>query len=329
MNRRSFITFLAGGAALLPVARVARAQRAPVVGVVHPGSPDAIANRNRMAVFRQGLNEAGFAEGRNVAVEYHWANNNSASLQDLVADLVRRRVEVIAAVSSTPAALAAKSLTTAIPIVFETGGDPVEAGLVPSLNRPGGNVTGISSMNGELAPKQLGILYELLPQATRFALFVNPNNPNSVPIIANAETASRALNVRIDIFRAKTNAEIDAGFASLVQARPSALLFSPEPFFNERRTQILTLAALHRIPAMYWQREMVEAGGLMSYGASVSEQYRQAGIYVGRILKGDKPADLPILRPTKFEFLINLQTARALGLEIPATLLARADEVIE
>jgi len=325
-RRREFITLLGGGAAAWPIA--ARGQQAamPVIGYLSVTAPEA--SQPFIAALRKGLSETGYVEGRNVAIEYRWAHNEHDRLPELAADLVRRQVAVIAT-SSTPAALAAKAATTTIPIVFSGGADPVQSGLVASLNRPGGNVTGLSSMNTDLIGKRLGILHELLPVAARFAVLVDPNAANAESTITDAQAAAAAIGRQIEVLTASSNREIDAAFASLVQKRIEVLLVSPHTLFFNRRVQLVTLGVRHAAPAIYPTREFVEAGGLMSYGSSVPDIQRQVGIYVGRILKGEKPADLPVVRPTKFELVINLQTARLLGIEVPATLLAIADEVIE
>jgi putative tryptophan/tyrosine transport system substrate-binding protein len=274
-----------------------------------------------IAAFRKGLLEIGFTEGRNVSIEFRFAHNDDGRVPELLSDLVRRRVAVIATPGSMPAALAAKAATTTIPVAFSVGTDPVEVGLVASLNRPGGNITGISSLNSELGAKRLGLLHELLP--------VNPNNPAGDFLARDVQAAARAIGRQVEIFSAGTPREIDAAFASLVQSRADALLVGADPLLDTRRVQLITLAAHHRLPANYPFRENVEIGGLMSYGSSVADRDRQLGAIVGRILKDEKPADLPVMRATKFELVINLQTARVLGIQIPDTLLARADEVIE
>jgi putative tryptophan/tyrosine transport system substrate-binding protein len=327
MHRRSVLTLLGASAAAWPLAARAQQPAMPVVGYLYPGTPETSANL--IAAFRKGLRETDYVEGRNVAIQFRFAQNEFERLPELAADLVRRRVAVIATPGSTPATLAAKAATTTIPIVFQIGGDPVQAGLVASLNRPGGNVTGVTSMNGDIEAKRVGLMHELLPRATRFAVLVNPNNPNVAPLTRDVQAAAAAIGRQIEVLTAGTNRDIDAAFSSLVQKRADALLVSAERLFFDRRAQILTLAAHHRVPAIYPWRENAEAGGLMSYGASVADDFRQVGIYVGRILKGEKPADLPIMRASKFEFVINLQTARTLGIEVPPTLLALADEVIE
>jgi putative ABC transport system substrate-binding protein len=327
MRRRQFISLLGSAAAAWPLA--ARAQQAalPVVGFVYPSVPELSAGI--VAAFRKGLNETGFVEGRNVTIEFRFGYNDIAQLPKLAADLVDRRVAVIATPGSTPSALAAKAATATIPIVFGIGPDPVEIGLVASLNRPGGNITGITSMNAELGAKRLGLLHELLPSAVRFAVLVNPNNRNAEPLTRDAQATASAIGREIEIFAASSAREIDAAFVSLLQKRADALLVSPDPLFDSRRVQLVTLATHHRLPTIYSFRENVEIGGLMSYGSSAAERDRQVGIYAGRILKGEKPADLPVIREDKFEFVINLQTARVLGLDVSPTLLALADEVIE
>jgi putative ABC transport system substrate-binding protein len=298
----------------------------PVVGYLDAGAPEASANH--VAALRKGLSEAGYAEGRNVTIEYRFAHNDPDQRRELVADIVRRRVAVIV-VNGTGSAMIVKAATTTIPIVFRGGSDPVSDGLVASLNRPGGHVTGITSIGGELGAKRLGLLHELLPQATRFALLVNPNTTFANATIMDTQAAAAAIGRPIEVLNARNNQEIDAAFASLAKMRADALVVSAGILFENRRIQLTTLAALHRVPAIYSVRENAEAGGLMSYGASITDQFRQAGIYVGRILRGERPADLPVMQPTRFEFVINLQTARAFGLTVPPGLLAIADEVIE
>ncbi len=331
MRRRAFIA-LVGGAAAVPLAwpLAARAQQPalPAIGILHNGSPEAYAGP--MAAFRKGLSDAGFVEGQNVAIEYRWARNDNGRLPELAVDLVRRRVAVIATPVGTAAALAAKAATATIPIVFSTGTDPVKAGLVASLNRPGGNVTGIANLTSELGAKRLGLLHEMLPHAARFAALVNPNNPVAAEtMIKDVRSAAATIGRQIEVVTAGGNRDIDTAFATMVEKRSDALLVGADPMFNTRRVQIATLAARHMLPAIYPVREFAEAGGLMSYGPSNTDRFRQVGIYTGRILKGEKPADLPVMQTAKFEFLINLPTARALGLTIPPNLLARADEAIE
>jgi putative tryptophan/tyrosine transport system substrate-binding protein len=327
MRRRDFITLLGAGAAAWPLAARAQQPGIPVVGYLEIGS--AGMRRDRVAAFKRGLNETGFVEGRNVGIEYRWADDQFDRLPELAADLIRRRVAVIAAPSGTATALAAKALTSTIPIVFSTSIDPVRAGLVASLSRPGSNVTGVTDMGVELVGKHLELLHELLPQASRFGLFVNPKSPLAKPTIMDAQRAASAIGKQVEVLAASTSSDIDAAFAKIAQQRIEALSIGADTLFSSHRAQLLTLAARHGVPTIYWMREFPEAGGLMSYGSSIIDRERQLGIYTGRILKGEKPADLPILRAVKFEFVINLQTARAFGLEFPPTLIARADQVIE
>ena len=327
IERRQFITLL-GGAAASPIAvRAQQPGRLPTIGFLGSESPGGTTERVR--AFRQGLNEAGYVEGRDVAIEFRWAEDHNDRLPDLAADLVRRRVAVIVAAGSSAAALAAKAATVTIPIVFLSGGDPVDAGLVASFNRPGGNATGILSMNSELVGKRLGLLHEFIPRAARLAMLVNPDDPNTASITRRAQQAAAAIGLPIEILAVSTNRNIDTAFASLAQKQLEAVLVSPGPLFVDRRVQLVTLAVRHLVPTIYPYREMTEIGGLMSYGASLVDIWRQSGIYTGRILKGEKPSDLPVVQPTKFGFVINLQTARTLGIEVPPGLLARADEVIE
>jgi len=328
MRRRDFITLLGGAAAARPV--VARAQQAamPVIGYLNSASAAAFAHL--MPTFHKGLGEAGYVEGQNVAIEYRWAEGHNDLLASMVADLVRRQVAVIVTPISTAAALAAKAATSTIPIVFATGTDPVKSGLVASFNRPGGNATGVSDFGVGLGAKRLGLLHELLPGAASFAALVNPDNPFiSDPFVAEVQAAGAAIGRQIEVVTATTNGDIDAAFATFAKRHVDAFLISPEALFVARRVQILTLAARHAVPAIYHRREFAEAGGLMSYGSNFADQFRLTGIYAGRILKGEKPADMPVQLPTKFEFVINMQTARTLGIDVPTTLLARADEVIE
>jgi putative ABC transport system substrate-binding protein len=313
-------------AAAWPLAVRAQQPAIPVVGFLHAGSPEP--NVNFVVAFRTGLGKTGYVEGQNLAIEFRWAAGQDARLPEMAADLVRRQVAAIVTPASTPAALAAKAATTTIPIVFTTGGDPISLGLVASLNRPGGNATGAANMHMEVAAKRLGLLHELLPKAARFAVLVNPNSRNAKFEIAEAREAGSTIGRQIDILTAGSDREIDIAFANLVQNRIDALVVGPHSFFRNRRVQLLTLAARHAVPAIFSYRDDAEAGGLMSYG-STFEEYHQVGIYTGRILKGERPADLPVMQASKFEFIINLQTAKALGINIPPTLLARADEVID
>jgi putative ABC transport system substrate-binding protein len=307
----------------------ARAQQAmPVIGFLHSASAAGFADL--MPAFRNGLNEAGYVEGQNVAIEYRWGEGHNERLPAMAADLVRRQVAVIVTPISTAAALAAKTATATIPIVFAIGADPVKIGLAVSLNRPGGNATGISDIGVQLAAKRLGLLQELLPKATRFAALVNPDNPFiTESFITEVQAAAAAIGRQIEVVTASTNSDIDTAFVTFANKRIDAFLISPEALFVARRVQLQTLAARHAMPAIYHRREFAEAGGLMSYGSSFTDQFRQTGAYAGRILKGEKPAEMPIQLPTKFEFVINLQTAKTLGIEVPGTLLARADAVIE
>ena len=327
MRRREFVTLL-GGAAAWPLAARAQQPAMPVIGFLHSASAAAFAAP--LAAFRKGLSEAGYVEGQNVAVAYRWAEGQNDRLPALAAELARQRVAVIATPGSTATTLAAKVATATIPIVFSIGTDPVKIGLVASLNRPGGNATGISDFGAEIAAKRLGLLHELLPTATRFGVLVNPDNPYlTESFVTELQTAASAIERQIEVVTASTNGDIDTAFATLIKKRADALLISPDPLFFTRRVQLITLAVRHALPALYHRRELPEAGGLMSYGSDLSDQFRQTGVSVGRILKGEKPAEMPVQLPTRFEFVINLQTAKTIGIEIPATLLAAADEVIE
>jgi putative ABC transport system substrate-binding protein len=299
-----------------------------VIGFLGNTSPEAVADRTRG--FRQGLKDAGFVEGENVRIEYRWAEGQFDRLPALVADLVRRQVTVIAATGGTSAGLAAKASSTTVPIVFVVADDPVRLGLVASLARPGGNLTGVNFFNSELVTKRLELLRELVPAAARVAVLVNPQSAaNTEATLRDVESAGRAMNLKIEIVRARTRQEIDTGFATLVHERPDAIYVGNDGFFTSRRAQLIGLAARHAIPATYSAREFPQIGGLMSYGTNIADAYRQAGVYTGRILKGAKPADMPVVQETKFELVINHQTARLLGLTVPPQLLARADEVIE
>ena len=328
MNRRAFITLLGGAAAAWPLPSHAQQQPAmPVVGALFTASPEQTAAQ--VVAFRNGLGETDYVEGRNVTIEYRWANNDLGRLPELAADLVRRRVAVLAVPIDPVSARAAKAATTTVPIVFGTAADPIQVGLVDSLNRPGGNVTGVTSMNTELAAKRLGLLRELLAQATRFAVLVHPDNPATASIAEDLRSAVSKIGGQIEVLAAGSNGEIDAAFANLVQKRIQGLLISPDTLFLTRLRQIVTLTTRHAVPTVYPSRFWAEAGGLMSYGSSFSELPRQVGIYTERVQKGEKPGDIPILRATKFELVINLVTAKAFGLAVPPTLLATADEVIE
>jgi len=327
MKRREFITLLGGATAAWPLAARAQQPAMPVVGFLHLGSSEPVAPN--VAAFRQGLNETGFVDGRNVAIEYRWAQGQYDRLPTLAADLVRRQVTVIAACATSAPGLAAKAATSAIPIVFQTGGDPVQDGLVASMNRPGRNVTGVSRLSVTLEPKRLEFLHELSPKTTVIGLLVNPTNPRSELVARQLEEPARALGLRLQVLKATSEGELDSVFASLVRLGVGALLVAQEPAYNRWLRQIIALASGHAIPTMYATRDFVVAGGLVSYDASGIDSFRQVGVYVGRILKGEKPADLPVMQPTKFELVINLKTANALGLTVPPTLQAAADEVIE
>jgi putative ABC transport system substrate-binding protein len=329
MNRRELITLLGGAAAASSLSwpLAARAQQVPVVGFL--ATTSAAPAAHLVAGLRRGLQEVGFAEGRNVAIEYRWAEGHYDRVPDLAADLVRRRVAVIVTTGGETSAVAAKEATKTIPIVFNTGTDPVRLGLVASLARPGGNATGVNIFTTELAEKRLGLLHDLIPPARLIAVLQNPNFAPAVVNLRESEAAARAVGREIVVFHASSDEEIEAAFARIDQARPGALLVGADPFFNSRREQIVALVARHAIPAIYEWREFAQAGGLMSYGTSLIEAYRQQGVYAGRILKGEKPADLPVVQLTKFELVINLITAKTLGLTFPPGLLAIADEVIE
>jgi putative ABC transport system substrate-binding protein len=328
MRRREFIRLVGGAAVAWPFAARAEQSALPVIGFLNSGSPETYAPQ--LAGFRQGLNEVGYTEGQSVAIEFRWAKAQYDRLPELARDLVRRRVAVIAATGGSVSAIAAKSVTATIPIVFTSGGDPVRVGLVPSLSRPGGNVTGVSLFTSTLAAKRLELLHELVPAAKVIAMLVNPANPNSAADLEAVEAAAPAIGVRIVVLKASNGAEIGKAFDALSQYKVDAILVGADPLFdNTGRDQLIVLAARHAVPAIYDWRDVAVAGGLVSYGSNLAEGYRLAGVYAGRILKGEKPADLPVQQPTKFELVINLKTAKALGLTIPPTLLARADEVIE
>jgi putative ABC transport system substrate-binding protein len=327
MRRREFI-FGLGGAAAGPV--LARAQQAalPVIAFLNSGA--AVASVGYVAAFHRGLGETGYVEGRNVTVEYHWLDGEYDRLPPLLADLVRRRVTVIAAPVSAPIALAAKAATATIPIVFGVGQDPVRLGLVASLARPGGNATGVNIFTTELVAKRLGLLHDLTPKSVRVAVLVNPANaPSAETTLRAARQAARVIGLQIAVLNASTSLEIDAAFDTLARDRADALMVAAESFFASSRVQLANLAARYRIPAVYGQREFAQAGGLMSYGSDIAASFRQAGVYTGNILNGAKPADLPVVQSTRFEFVINLRSAKALGLSLPNSLLVSASEVIE
>lgn len=327
MRRREFIGLVSGAAAFWPLATRAQQPAMPVVGFLDTRSPDGMTDRLR--AFREGLKDSGFVERENVAIEYRWAENRLDLLPELAAELVRRQVAVIAAPSTYPA-FAAKAATTTTPIVFLVGEDPVQSGLVASLARPGGNLTGINIFSGELTAKRLELLRELVPAITRVAVLVNPSNAKSTETtLRDLEPAARAMGLKIQVLNASASREINTAFATFVRERPDAVFIGIDPFLISRRVQLAQLATLHKVPAAYPLREFAEIGGLMSYGTNIADAFRQIGVYAGRILKGAKPADLPVVQSTKFELVINAETARMLGIEVPPGLIAIADEVIE
>ena len=325
MQRRTFLSLL-GGAAVTPFA--AHAQQAmPVIGFLH--SADAKSFAPMLAAFHQGLNEGGYADGRNLTIEYRWAEGRADRLPAMAAELVSRKVSVITAVGGNASNLAAKAATDTIPIVFNSGSDPIKLGMVTSLSRPSGNITGITFFAADLVAKQIDVLHQVIPGMKVVALLINPNSPEAARQPTDAQEATRKLGIDLQILNASTDAEIDRAFASLPQIRADALLVAAEPFFGSRIEKLVALAAHHKIPAMYYRREFVAAGGLVSYGTSTTDAYRQVGIYVTKVLKGAKPADLPVVQSAKFDFAINMKTAKALGLEFHPQILATADEVIE
>jgi len=326
MKRREFMTLLGAAAAAWPLAARAQQPVMPVIGFLYGASPDPVARRLR--AFRQGLKDSGYVEGENVAIEYRWAESQFDRLPEMVADLIRRQVTVIAALN-TVAAVAAKAASTTIPIVFSSGEDPVRLGLVASLARPGGNATGINNFIGEVTAKRLGLLHELVPTANRVGVLVNPADVLTETALRDVQPAARAIGLQIQVVNASTSGEIDAAFAAFVREQVDALFIGPGGVFSNRRVHIANQAMRHGIPATYSQREFPEIGGLMSYGTNLTDSWRQVGIYAGRVLKGAKPADLPVVQSTKLELVINAQTARLLGLTIPPGVLAIADEVIE
>jgi putative ABC transport system substrate-binding protein len=327
MKRREFITLLGGAAAGWPLAVRAQQPPMPVIGFLHSGT--AAPFEAQLVAFQQGLKDGGYVVGQNVAIEYRWAEGKVDRLPELAADLVRRRVSVIAAVGGPPSNLAAKNATTTIPVVFNTGADPVKMGLVTNVRQPGGNVTGISFFSEELGTKALSLLRDLVPGAKTFGLMVNPNNPETLRRSADAMAAARSLGLTMEVVHAATPPDIDKAFDSLSERRVGALLLGADAFYGGRVQQFVSLAARHKLPAMYYRREFAEAGGLASYGASVTDAYRQAGVYVARVLKGEKPGELPVMQAAKFEFVLNLKTARALGIDVPMAFSAAADEIIE
>jgi putative ABC transport system substrate-binding protein len=326
MKRREFITLLGGAATAWPLAARAQQPGMPVIGFLNSGSPDTLAQL--VAAFRQGLREDGYVEGQNLAIEYRWAGGVYERLPALAADLIRRQVSVIIA-GAPPAVLAAKAMTSTVPIVFTSGGDPVELGFVSSLNRPGGNLTGVSFLVNELGAKRLELLHELVPKAALIGFLANPTRPSSEVETKDTQQAAQRLGVQVHIVNASSEREIDAAFANFVQQRVNALLIGTDSYYLTRRDQLVALAARLAVPTMYNLREYVVAGGLMSYGPSITDVYRQAGVYTAKILKGAKPAELPVVQPTKFELVINLKTAKVLGVTIPLIMQMTADEVIE
>jgi putative ABC transport system substrate-binding protein len=331
MRRRDFITIFGGGAAapfvLRPLAVRAQQSAMPVIGFLHSASADSVAHHRR--AFLQGLEEANYIEGQTVAIEYRWADGQYDRLPELAADLVRRRVTLITATGGNASALAAKAATSTIPIIFFSGVDPIEAGLVASLNRPGGNITGVTSLGVELGPKRLELLHELLPTTTVIAALGNPSNRSAEIQMRDLHAAARTLGLELHVLHASTEREIDAAFATLASLKAGALVIAPDGYLNSRSEQLAALALRHAVPTIYSYREFAAAGGLMTYGGSLTDSHRQVGVYAGRILKGEKPSDLPVQQSAKVELIINLRTAKALGLTIPISLLGRADEVIE
>jgi putative ABC transport system substrate-binding protein len=327
IGRREFVTLVGGAATAWPITAGAQQPTMPVIGFLNAASPDGYAERLRG--FRQGLKDEGFGEGENVSVEYRWAENQLNRVPAMATELVRRQVSVIVATGGNAATTGAKAATTTIPVLFVTPDDPVALGYVASLARPGGNLTGINFLGSELGAKRLELLRDLVPATIRVAVLYNPAGPVSESRLSDVQAAARSMGLQIQVFAAGTSREIDIAFAAVAHDRVGALLLVPDPVFNGRRIQLVHLASRHALPAIYWQREFAEAGGLASYGSSIGDAFRQIGVYTGRILKGTKPADLPVVQSSKFELVINAQTARMLGLDVPPSLLARADEVIE
>ena len=326
MKRRDFFTLL-GGAVAWPLSARAQQPAIPVIGFLHSGAPGPLAAQ--VAAFNQGLNEIGYVAGQNVAIEYRWAEGHYDRLPALAADLVGRKVSVLAPAGGIPPALAAKAATTTIPVVFLMGSDPLKAGVVTSINRPEGNVTGVSFLINSMGTKRLELLSQMAPRASTIGILVNPTNPDAEIEARDAQAAAQAVGRKLIVVKASSENDFEAAFAALVEQGAGAFTIGGDPFFDSRRDQIIALAAHHRLPAIYLLRIYPAAGGLMSYGTSLSDAYRQQGVYVGRILKGEKPADLPVIQPTKFEFVLNLKTAKALGLDVPPSMLAIADDVIE
>jgi putative ABC transport system substrate-binding protein len=326
MQRREFITLLGGAAAAWPITVRAQQPAMPVIGFLRDAR--AAGSGFILEGLRKGLAEEGFVEGRNLTIDFAWTEDQSGRLSALAADLVGRHVPVIVS-SALNATMAARAATSTIPVVFAVNNDPVASGLVASLNRPGGNLTGVSYLSAELGAKRLGLMHEMMPKVTDFAVLAHPNYPSSASLVSDVDAAARSLGLRIEVFNASTESEIEIAFSALSARRLGALLIANNPLFTTRREHLIALAARYSMPAMYNQREFADTGGLISYGTSLPDVYRLAGVYAGRILKGDKPADLPVVQPTKFDLVINLKTAKALKLDIPPTLLARADEVIE
>ena len=327
MKRRRFVSLLTGAVASLPLAARTQQPAMPVIGFLHAGSPDE--NVKRLAAFRKGLADAGFLEGQNVAIEYRWAEGRNQNLPAMVADLIQRKVALIATPGSTAAAVVARAATAVIPIVFSSGSDPVALGLVTSLNRPGGNATGITSLNAELAAKRLGVFRELVPNASRYFTLVKPTSELAAPFVNDLQNAAASLGIQVEVLKAETAAEIDQAFAGIPQAPGTVMVFGPEGFFYVHRAHIVELALRKALPTMFVVRDYVDAGGLASYGSDYMNAMELVGGYVARILKGEKPAELPVQQATRFELVINRKTAKALGIDISPTLLATADDVVE
>jgi putative tryptophan/tyrosine transport system substrate-binding protein len=326
MRRREFVTFLGGSVAAWPLAALAE-QALPVIGFLNSASP--IPWKDYVAGFRAGLKETGFVDGQNVTIEFRWAEGHYDKLPGMAADLVRRKVAVLVATGGSPSVFAAKAATSTIPIVFTSGLDPVQRGIVASLNRPGGNMTGVNLFTNVLDGKRIGLLRALIPGVQLITVLFNPNRPDHTNEVKDVQDAARAIGQQIHTLLASNESGINAAFATAAQLRAGAMLVGSDPFMNSQRDKIIALAARHSMPTIYEQREFAVAGGLMSYGTNLSEGYRQVGLYVGRVLKGEKPGDLPVVQATKFEFVINLKTAKALGIEVPPNLSAEADEIIE